>query len=869
MNARPDTFNPPSEQVKKAFTYNENFGADVQGPFKIPHIYDGTGRTNVFLNYEHRTNYSAANNESIVPDANERVGNFCGVSGITGFFNPYNPSGSPLPCDLRTATNPQTGTGTFAIDGAAAALLNPSYIPLPNLTTPTSQGYNYLLQLRTPSNTDIVNARLMHTINSKFNLTGVYAANLGSSKSVGSFPSTIGNTSTLGQSITLTLNHNWSSRIVERTNASWSRSRSQLASATENGANIESEFGIEGASPLAVNFGLPGISLQGASSLSEPVPSLTRNQTLLLSDTLSIYKTKHTITLGGQVRDVDLNNVNSPNPRGSFSYTGGYTCGSGFSVTTLSAQLNNGQPCDKALVSGTVTTVQLPSAQSAAYDFADFLIGLPFTARAAYGTPENYYLRSWGFAAYAQDDWRLTKTFTLQYGVRWDATKPTLEKYNHISNLVPEFNSVGALAGVSVVTPSTPGTPRSLVNGAYKNFGPRTGFAWVTPLKKHRTVVRGGYSIFYNVNAFTSLVRDFTFQSPFATSFSVNNSAADFFTTENGLLAPSSSGITVPNTYAVDPNYKPYRAQTWNIGTETDLSRNWVLDLQYTGTAGKNLDILRSPNRAKLGTNPALTATSLVVPIATQFTYDTSGATSLYNGLQVRVLHRYTHGISFQGQWTYSKSIDDASDVGGGGLVEPIDGDLASLRGLSSFDDRHNVRGTATYELPFGQRYRFANHGWTNKLFGDWRLLNTVTWRTGTPLNLVLNSDPSGTGIPSSSAFPNVTGNPNKGICGGGFTNFFNAAVFAVPANGTYGDGRKGMVEGPCSLTWNASMNKAFRVGNTDDQRRGEIEWDVTNLTNHVNYAGVSTTVNGGTELGRVTSAGGMRTMSLTLRLNF
>ena len=865
LNARPFSFN--TTPVPKVATYNTNFGGDLQGPFKIPHLYDGTGRTNVFLNYEHRINEGAANDYSIVPTADERAGNFCGAIGSTnGFVNPYDPTGPMLPCNLATGPNPQTGTGTFVPNAAALGLLSPSYIPLPNFTQQTTQGYNYLLQLRTPSNSDMINARIMHTLNSKWNLTGAYSANIGRSKSVGSFPFTLGKTSSLGQSVTLTLNHNWSARTVERTNASWSRQRSQLSSPTQYGADLESELGIAGGSSLPVNFGLPQISFSSAGTLSEPVPSLTRNQTLLLGDALSFYKTKHTITLGGQLRDIDLNNDASPNPRGAFMFNGNFTCGSAFTSGT-SGSTSSITPC-----TGTAADpIRLTPQQTVAYEMADFLIGLPYRVSAQYGTPQNIYLRSWGFAAYAQDDWRVTKTFTLQYGLRWDATKPTVEKYNHIANLEPIFGANGALTDVKVVTPGTNGYPRALVNGAYKNFGPRTGFAWILPEKKRRTVVRGGYSIFYNANVFSSLVRDFSFQPPFDTSFSLQNSSSNYFTIQNGLTAPSTSSISVTNTYAVDPNYKPYRAQTWNIGIETDLSRNWLLSLQYTGTAGANLDILRSPNRAPLGTAQSSLQQSLGVPYATQFTYMQTGGTSLYNGLQVRMVHRYSHGISFQAQYTYSKAIDDASSVGGaGGLKEQIDGDLAGLRGLSSFDQRHNFRGTATYELPFGQRYRFANHGWTYKLFGDWRLLNTVTWHTGNPLTVLMggqNADPSGTGA-SGFSLPNQAGNPNVGLCGGPVLGFFDTGVFSTPVAGTFGDARKGSVEGPCSIVWNASMNKAFRIGNTDNQRRGEIQWNVSNVLNHVNYSGVSTLL-GTAQFGQVTSAGGMRSMSLTLRFNF
>jgi len=97
---------------------------------------------------------------------------------------------------------------------------------------------------------------------------------------------------------------------------------------------------------------------------------------------------------------------------------------------------------------------------------------------------------------------------------------------------------------------------------------------------------------------------------------------------------------------------------------------------------------------------------------------------------------------------------------------------------------------------------------------------------------------------------------------------FFNTSVFSTPGAGTFGDARKGSVEGPCSIVWNASMNKAFRLGNTDNQRRGEIEWNVSNVLNHVNFSGISTSL-GTAQFGQVTSDGAMASMSLTRRFNF
>ena len=375
--------------------------------------------------------------------------------------------------------------------------------------------------------------------------------------------------------------------------------------------------------------------------------------------------------------------------------------------------------------------------------------------------------------------------------------------------------------------------------------------------------------MFYSETVFSTLVRRLKYQPPFDVEQSLITSSANVLTLEQGLLPQPRIAIT--NTSGVSAFYKVPYAQVWMLGTETDLARDWVLSLVYTGTKGTDLDILRSPNRAPLGTPADDVQQDRMIPYATGFTFDQSGANSIYNALQERLVHRFTHGVSLQVQYTFSKSIDNASSIGGaGGVVVQQDGNYAAERGLSSFDMRNQLRITSTYELPFGQQKHFANHGWALHLLGDWRLMNTFTWHTGTPFTAIMggtNSDTSGTGASGSTRADQI-GNPNVGICGGSTTAFFNTAAFAAPPTGQYGDAHRNTIEGPCSFTWNLSMNKAFRLGSADRQRRGEIQWQITNLTNTVNYTGVGTTF-GSSTFGRVTSAGGMRTMSLMLRFNF
>ncbi len=827
--------------------YDDRFGANLGGPLRIPHIYDGSDKTYFFVNYQHDIQTTAENTFSTVPTPDERNGLFCGAA----LYQPFSNPATPFPT-VADANCPGGIAQQLPIDPTAQKLL--AYIPQANLPGSVQ---NFLLQATVPQNTDNVNLHVLHTINSKFNVNGGYNLESARGDTISNFPGVGGHQSTLGQNVDLGLSHNWSPRLVESTSVNWSRSRVQTLSNNSFGPNLAAELGINGVSPSPVDYGLPQISFTSFSGLNDPIPSLIRNQTLRFSDNLTWVHGAHTMQFGGEIRRMQLNSNSSPNPRGEFVFTG-----------LLTSELDaNGIP--------------VPRTGS---DFADFLLSRPFSTTEQFGNP-NTYLRSWGFAAYAQDDWRVNKAFTFEYGVRYDAVTPPVELGNNLVNL--DMNpAIASLASsgvtcpdcVVVVRPGGAGPfsgsfPRSLIHGSYNNWAPRVGFAWQPRFIKPRTVVRGGYSIFYDESGYDTLARELTYQPPVSTAQTLTTSAATTLTLENGFLPPQNIGGLITNTEAVDPFYKNAYAQIWTLGTETSFTQNWVLDLTYTGTKGTDLDILRAPNRAPLGTPENDIQASRVDPNATGFTYDQSGANSIYNALQVRVLHRFTHGLMLVGMYTYGKSLDDASSIGGGtGTVEQIDGDLAAERGLSTFDVRHQIRVFSVYELPFGQRSRWANHGWAERVFGDWRLMNIFTWQTGTPYTALLGGTASDNGTGANfSLRAQQTGNPNVGICGGSPLNFFNTSVFGLPpadANGnpTYGNERRGAIEGPCSLSWNTSIAKTFRFG-PERRHMLNIQWQIQNLTNTPSFNGLGT-VFGSSFFGRVTSAASMRTMSLMARFN-
>jgi hypothetical protein len=818
--------------------YDEQVGGNMGGPLRIPHIYNGADRTYFFVNYGHETLKSPINTFSTVPTADERNG--CFAAGT--IFEPF----STVPVTTPGPPGCTAGDVQVPINPVAQKLL--ALIPMPNV--PNAIAQNYLLQATTPENIDRVNGTILHTINKKFNLNGSYNFLSQRANTLSNFADIGGNQSTRSQNLTLGLSHNWTSHVVESTSVNWSRSRVKLVSDNSyNAAFSPASLGIDLGPDVVlppVDYGIPQVSLTNYSGFSDPIPSLARNQTLRVDDNISWTRGKHTMRFGSEVRRVELNTQSDPNPRGGFVFTG--------------------------IATGN--------------DFADFLEGLPFNTTGQFGNP-NTYFRSWGFALYAQDDFRVTKTFTAQFGLRYDAVTPPVEIANNIVNL-----DITDLAAVAQVQPGAAGVPRSLIHGEDHNFEPRIGIAWQPPIKP-KTVVRAGYSIFYNESIYNTLVRELAYQPPVATAQTLTTSSTAPLTLQSPFTGGSSNLIAIANTQSVDPYYKPGYAQIWSLGTETSFSQNWILDLTYTGTKGTDLDVLRAPNRAPLGTPSDQIQDFRIDPNATGFTYDQSGANSIYNALQVRVVHRFTKGFMLQGIYTYGKSLDDASSIGGtggSGTVEQEDGNLHAEYGLSTFDIRNQFRLVSMWQLPFGQRNRWANHGWEEKVFGNWRLQNIFTWQTGTPFTALLGgvASDNGTGV-NFSLRPNIVGDPNLGICGGSPAAFFNTKAFALPTdssgNLTYGDEDRGSIEGPCTFNWNAGLSKSFRFG-PEQRHVMNIEWQVTNLTNTANYTGIGTTLPCATGtsgvitcgvtatsepsfFGRVTSAGSMRTMDLMVRFNF
>ena len=822
FDARPYSLTEPNPP--KIGFYNERLNFNVGGPLKIPHIYDGRDRTFFFANYNLNRQESPKDVFSTVPTQAERGGNFCGV--VAQLYNPFSNSNGPrqpLGCSIPNGM----------LDNAALGLLK--FIPSPNLPGAVQ---NYHLEATVPQSSDFINIHILHTISRKFSVNGGYNFNSNRSNTLADFLTLGGTDSSRNQNVDLHFVQTWSPRLINDSFVNWSRSRNRILSDNSFANNISGQLGINGISNAPINFGVPGINFTNFTGLSDPIPSLVRNQTLRFNDSVTYVLPKHTITFGAEVRRMQNNTQSDPIPRGQFDFTG-----------LMTSQLDSsGQP--------------VPG--ESGVDFADFLLGVPQTTQSQFGSTSTYF-RSWGFIGYAQDDWRARPRFTLELGLRYEVETPPIELFNKIANL--DLNS--GITQAQVVVPGQPGPfsgslPRSLVRSSYTDWAPRFGMAW-KPFAKHAFIVRSGYSIFYNESVYGHLASELANQPPWAQAQFLSTSASQFLTLENGFPSPPSqpsSGI-ITNTIAVDPNYAVPQIQIWDLGLEQQLPRSWVLDVTYTGTKGANLDMLRAPNRLV-----QLNGSVRRIPNVGGFTLDQSGAESIYHAVQVRLQKRVSRGLTVYGIYTFGKSLDDASSIGGGSpVVEQQDGNLRAEWGRSAFDVRQQLRIFGVYELPFGARQRWVHHGWQSSLFGNYRLNAITTFSSGLPYTALgppSDNTASGGGF---SERANQVGNPCLPWNQRTPLTFFNTAAFVAPTAGSFGDASRNTICGPGNFDINAGLSKSFVFGK-DQQRRMNIGWQVQNLTNTPNFLGLSTVVNSFT-YGRVQTVKSMRTMDISLRVNF
>jgi hypothetical protein len=330
------------------------------------------------------------------------------------------------------------------------------------------------------------------------------------------------------------------------------------------------------------------------------------------------------------------------------------------------------------------------------------------------------------------------------------------------------------------------------------------------------------------------------------------------------------------------------------LDVQQQLSPTLVLNLDYTGTKGTDLDILEAPNR---------TTTGLFVANVQAFTYENSLADLEANAASVRLRKRLSSGLSIGGLYTFSKSIDNASTIGSGegatsggggrgfgaggtGFLGRTSGsssagaanagnsnlaqnplDLAAERGLSSFNQTHRLIVDYLYELPFGRDRRWLyNRRLLGAILGDWQWSGDFTIASGLPFTpRILGSFTDVNRGTNGTLRPNVVPGQAVSIADPSIAAWFNTAAFVAPPSGTYGDSRRNSIIGPGTRSFDMAITKMFLM---KEARVLEFRLQAMNVFNTPQYTAIDTTVNSPT-FDRVTAVGAMRQVTLTSRFRF
>jgi hypothetical protein len=818
LNAAPYSLNG-QEAVKPSYSQAQ-FGATIGGPMVIPKMLNWP-RASFNITYGGLLSRKPYSQISSVPTAADRAGDFSNLIVNNKPITIFDP--------LSNAAFPGNIIPSSRINSAASGLLQ--YFPLPTYNTLIQ---NYRNTTSVPNNNQNIGVRLNAPLTNKDRLTFniQYQDRNAKNEQLYGFRDT---STGSGVSAALGWSHSFGRRFNNSANFTFSRNTSLSSPYFSDSANIAAELGITGTLQTPINYGPPSLSFSNFGTLSDAAPSTNHSQTANFTDNIAyVLKKKHNLTFGYLFRKLQNNTTNYQNARGSFSFSGVET-----------SQIVNGQP-----ISGT------------GYDFADFLLGLPQSSSIRYGTNALYF-RGWATSAFAQDDFRISRGLSFNFGLRYEYFSPYTELYGRLSNL--DLNST--MTAVAVVTPGQVApysgkVPTSLVRPQHADFSPRFGFAY-RPWAKKATILRGGYSIFYSGSAYSQIASQLASQPPFATTISSTTSSLLPLTLQRGFVGTPSQSIT--NTYSIDPDYRIAYAQTWSLAVQNTLPHGLLIETEYIGTKGTHLGVVDQPNRAASGASVLNAGTQLPIPNASGFTYQTASANSSFNAAQVRITRRFQRGISATALYTFSKSLDDASSFSGpGGTTVQFINNLRLERGVSSFNQTHKLAGTFLLSSPVGVHGMLRNGGWKTHALSGWTLNGTVSAASGTPQTATVSGNLSNTG--GNAAFGSSRAQATGESIDAGDNPYFNLGAFTTPAAGFYGNAGRNTITNPFTFGLNTALNRAFRFGDT--RRTLQFRLSANNAMNHVAITGFGTTVNS-SNYGLPTAANATRTVTLLLRLSF
>jgi outer membrane receptor protein involved in Fe transport len=548
-------------------------------------------------------------------------------------------------------------------------------------------------------------------------------------------------------------------------------------------------------------------------------------------------------------------------------------------------------------------------------DRAAFLMDLPDEYLQFGQAPSN--IRTHNIGLFAQDEWRVNKRLSLNYGVRYEYSSPKIDtqgrsfslKYGQQSIVFPN-------APAGLLFPGDPGAPRGSNFAIKNNWAPRFGFA-LDPTGSGKTSIRGGFGVFFDILKGEDNLQ-FNGQAPFfgysdlyfdpsmltggqpsnlmtapytaagqPNSFPSKPPSKNLDFDAAGFLPAGGGGV-----YYVNPKLRTPYVYQFNFSIQRELMKNTVLDLSYIGSSSHKLTGLYDSNPFILGTTTRLYNAQPGLPsyaFSYLDTFDNVGRAH-YNSLALGLTRRTSEiknvgSLFYQFSYTYGKSIDNESGFRARNAAVPYY-NHEQFRAASDWDLTHYVSVNAAWELPFAQWFSKA----PKRLTRGWTLYPVASYRSGLPLDVGggqsrsrTRTGPSGAGdgqlvranLSGTVAYydphnvQSVNGNTgNYYFSPGAFTykEFANLTPVTDPSQRTYGTLGRNALRGPSRANTNLTIAKITPLWG--EAAKAEIRADFFNLLNSAQFANPSTSITS-TQFGQISSTGDPRIIQLALRVTF
>jgi hypothetical protein len=865
---------------KKAKNRQNQFGGNIGGPIQ-------KDRSFFFFNYEGTRIIRGQTRLTSVPTDNEKAGDFSAAAAAlnkTTYSNIYDNVGDCVAKDPAafSAADP-LGPLHFANNQIPSDCLDPTVqkiaalLPEPNLT-PTTGQLNRFNYIRSPSLIDNNNSFTVRgdaQVKPNQHLFVRYVYSRRFRFVPGAFGGIVDGTGTSAygrqwlKAHSAAIGYDWviSPRMLNEFHLGWGRNDS-FAAQDPFGLNKTSDY-VKGVADSPIyDGGLPGLSISGGGGMPQPaeggglgrlgspdyLPKFQKTNQFEESDTLSVTMGTHQFKFGADFH-LPMRNiyVDVPGLRGSWGFNGQFTQ----NVATG----KDGIP------------------------WADFLLGYPQNAQLT-----NLFLadsRLWMMAYFFQDEWKATPKLTVNYGIRYDYATWPYEARKQMTNLDP---TTGA-----TFTPADSAFGNGLVQPDKNNFAPRIGIAYQLSPK---WVIRTGYGRFYQeferigsedqmALNLPQLVNNVVSTS--SKTVPVNNMRVD--SGFNLSLDASAVGLHTVRLRAVNPRSVMPSVDQWNFGFQRLFPGNTVLTVDYIGTKGTHLSILRNLNQAPFNPDGTSTCPNTSTCTTIPFPNLLGGAigpiefrdnmgNSIYHGLEVTLNKAFSNGLMVHASYTYSHSIDMVRDNLFGGASASIVPDTYNVkgtnRGSSDFDFRQWFSVSYVYQIPEIPALASSSAGSgahaVRQVLRDWRISGFTTARTGRPFTISAGSN--------NGALGNLGGLVSEyGDCLGGgalsasdrmITHWFNTADFARPLVGAtprLGTCGRNTLYGPDLVQFDFNLTRSLNY--FGEGRRMELRWDMLNAFNNSHFGLPNSDVTSGS-FGQISSlSGDARVMQFAMKFYF